>query len=135
VPSTVGERGVVLVVEDNVINQKVARAVVEKLGYQVELAADGVEAVRMVEQGQYVAVLMDLHMPNMDGYEAAIEIRTRLGSAVPIVALTASTLAEDRERCAAVGMDGHLSKPIDVPLLAAALDRAAASSRVDSPPC
>jgi PAS domain S-box-containing protein len=106
----------VLLAEDNAINQLLARAYLEAMGCSVELAATGVEAVALTEREEFDGVLMDCHMPDLDGYLATRTIRDReqrkglrrLG----IVALTASAMEEDRQRCFAAGMDGHLVKPI-----------------------
>jgi two-component system sensor histidine kinase/response regulator len=104
----------VLVAEDNPVNQKVASALLARLGCRVEVAANGAEAVQKVRQFAYDLVLMDCQMPEMDGFAATREIRRLDGAAsrIPIVALTAAAMPEDRERCFASGMDGYLSKPI-----------------------
>jgi signal transduction histidine kinase/CheY-like chemotaxis protein len=114
-PSATPSRGVVLVVEDGEINQLVAAGILEHLGYQVELADDGFAALEAVERTTYDAILMDVQMPGMDGYQATSEIRHREGQHrhTPIIAMTASATAQDRERCLAAGMDDYLSKPID----------------------
>jgi two-component system sensor histidine kinase/response regulator len=116
------ERGRVLLAEDNCINQKVALAMLESGGYSVDVVGDGVEAVSAVRARRYDAVLMDCHMPRMDGFEAALAIRAeeRGRRRAPIIALTAGAMPEDRERCLAAGMDDHLPKPFKkVDLLAA----------------
>jgi signal transduction histidine kinase/ActR/RegA family two-component response regulator len=120
--------GVVLIAEDNVVNQKVARASVEQLGFEVDIAANGREAVDMVAANSYVAILMDLQMPEMDGFEATAAIRRELGSTVPVYALSASVLPEDVARCEEAGMNGHLGKPIDRAALRDALERAVTAS-------
>lgn len=120
--------GAVLLAEDNLVNQKVAQKLIEQLGFRVEVANNGHEAVHKVETGRFVAVLMDLQMPGMDGFEATMAIRNQLHSQVPIIALSASVLPEDRARCLDVGMDGHLAKPIDRAALRAALERAVTAS-------
>lgn len=112
----------ILVAEDNTINQKLISKLLERLGHTVEIATNGQAAVDAVLSGRFAAVLMDCQMPEMDGYEAASEIRRR-GAKLPIIALTANALAGDREKCLAVGMDDFLSKPIEPAQLAAALDR------------
>jgi len=104
----------VLVAEDNAINQQVVTALLRRLGAQVQLVSDGVQAVQACRDGRFDLLLLDCQMPEMDGYEAAKQIRAMQaqGSRVPIVALTANASAEDRERCLAAGMDDYLTKPI-----------------------
>ena len=111
--------GRVLVVEDNLVNQMVAAGVLRKLGYSVEVVGNGLHALTALEAGGYDAVLMDCHMPEMDGFQATAEWRRRegAGARLPIVAMTAGVLAEDRDRCFAAGMDDFVPKPIDVELL------------------
>jgi CheY-like chemotaxis protein len=111
--------GKVLLVEDNAVNQLVTRKLCERLGLEVELVEDGSLAVARVERGGFSLVLMDCQMPVMDGYEATRRIRALPGEAarVPIIALTASALPVDLERCKAAGMNDVLLKPIDAALL------------------
>ncbi|HUR78734.1 MAG TPA: PAS domain S-box protein [Acidimicrobiales bacterium] len=118
-------QGRVLLVEDNAVNRLIARTMLERLGYQVDTANDGVQAVGAVGTAHYDTVLMDCLMPVMDGYEATAQIR-RLdppSCSTPIVAVTASAMAADREKCLASGMDDYLSKPLDIEALAGVLAR------------
>ena len=124
----------ILVVEDNLINQKVAVALLTHMGYGCDVATDGRQALEFMDQRQYGAVLMDCQMPVMDGYEATKEIRRReVDTHTAIVAMTASAMAADRERCLAVGMDDYLAKPIDRQLLAAVLDQCVGQPTDTSP--
>ncbi len=107
------ERGRILLVEDNDINQAVAVGVLNRLGYTVDVAEDGVEALEMVGAWPYQAILMDCQMPRMDGYTATAELRARPDLAhIPIIAMTANAMKEDRDRCLQAGMDDYMSKPI-----------------------
>lgn len=105
----------VLLAEDNAVNLRVATAFLERLGCQVDVAANGRRAVAMATEKTYDVVLMDCHMPEMDGYEATREIRSRGGrwASLPIIALTAAALPEDQSRCYEAGMNHYLAKPID----------------------
>ncbi|MDJ0522928.1 MAG: ATP-binding protein [Planctomycetota bacterium] len=122
----------VLVVEDNAVNRKVARRLLEMCGVEVETAADGAQGVEALRASTYDIVFMDCHMPVMDGLAATRAIRQLGGTAArtPIVALTASAFREDRERCTDAGMDGFLMKPVEAGelqgVLSAYLPRAAA---------
>ena len=113
----------VLVAEDNIVNQKVAVRMLEKLGIRADVAANGREAVEMVARLTYDAILMDCQMPEMDGYQAATEIRSIAGPRrrIPIIAMTADAFAECREHCTNAGMDDYLAKPVRVQHLADAL--------------
>jgi len=123
----------ILVAEDNAVNRTVAQRMFERLGYRVDLAHDGVEAVDLALTGGYDLVLMDIQMPRLDGVEAAARIRSGLrGGVVPrIVAFTAHALEGDRERYLAMGMDGYLTKPVRLEELAEVL--LAASGAGDAP--
>jgi CheY-like chemotaxis protein len=105
----------VLLAEDNPVNQKLAVRLLEKQGHVIAVAANGKEAVEMVEHQPFDVVLMDVQMPEMDGFEATAAIRRReqdTGRHIPIVAMTAYAMKGDRERCLAAGMDGYISKPV-----------------------
>jgi signal transduction histidine kinase/CheY-like chemotaxis protein len=114
-----------LVVEDNRVNQKVALRLLERLGCQVDLAANGEEGVRMSEAVHYDILFMDCRMPVMDGFEATAEIRRREGPGRHgiVVAMTANALQEDRDRCLEAGMDDYISKPISRAELIRVLER------------
>lgn len=106
----------VLLAEDNRINQMLAQALLGKLGLDIECVANGREAVEAVQKDDYALVLMDVNMPTMDGLQATREIRALDGhkAAIPIIAMTASAMDEDRQRCAMAGMNDYISKPIEV---------------------
>jgi diguanylate cyclase (GGDEF)-like protein len=112
----------ILVVEDHPINQQVVKAQLEQLGLQVELADDGAEGVARLRSEAFDLVLMDIQMPVMDGYQATREIR-RFDSDIPIIALTAAALVEDRDKALAAGMNDHLGKPFTGQQLFACLQR------------
>jgi signal transduction histidine kinase/HPt (histidine-containing phosphotransfer) domain-containing protein/ActR/RegA family two-component response regulator len=115
----------VLVAEDNRLNQQVALGLLQRQGHQVDVVADGRAAVEAVRAGAYDVVLMDVHMPGMDGLEATREIRRLPGDTgrVPVIALTASVMRGETEQCLAAGMDALLPKPIDPIALATVLSR------------
>jgi CheY-like chemotaxis protein/HPt (histidine-containing phosphotransfer) domain-containing protein len=117
--------GRVLVVEDNELNQIVAEGFLRNLGYDVVLAADGRQALAALASDEFAAVLMDCHMPEMDGFEATAELRRREGTGrrTPVIAMTAGVMAEDRDRCVASGMDDFVPKPVDADLLSRTMDR------------
>jgi signal transduction histidine kinase/CheY-like chemotaxis protein len=123
-PDRARRRARLLVAEDNPVNQKVAAAMLERLGYRVDVVANGREAVEALEHIPYAAVLMDCQMPVMNGYEASTEIRRREGRDrhVPIVALTASAIKGDEERCLEAGMDAYITKPVTLEGLGDVLD-------------
>src|SRR5438552_664082 len=122
-----GIRGNILLVEDNLINQQVALGILQIQGYSVTVVNNGREALDAHAQGAFDLILMDCHMPEMDGFEATREIRGRerssIGKRVPIIALTANAMAQDREECLSTGMDDHLSKPFSMQTMQDMLDR------------
>jgi two-component system, sensor histidine kinase and response regulator len=115
----------VLVAEDNVVSQQVARRFLEAIGCSVVVVEDGVAAVGACARQEFGLVLMDLQMPRMDGIQAAREIRNqeRPGRHVPILALTAKSASDELARCTAAGMNGLLTKPLDIARLRQTLDR------------
>ena len=105
----------ILLAEDSLVNQKLAVALLQRLGHEVIIADNGAQAVRAVERGTFDVILMDIQMPEMDGLEATAAIRARqrqTGEHTPIIAMTAHALKGDRERCLEAGMDSYLAKPI-----------------------
>src|SRR5262249_47810929 len=114
----------ILLAEDNVVNQKVALRLLGQMGYRADVAGNGLEAIEAIERQPYDVVLMDVQMPELDGFGASREINRRWGSDRPrIVAMTANAMQGDRELCEAAGMDDYVAKPIRVEELTAALDR------------
>src|SRR5208283_3255045 len=118
---TIRERGRhlrILLVEDNAINQLLAMRMLEKHGYAVTLANNGKEALAALERASFDVILMDIQMPEMDGFEATAAIRQReKGTPGPhqiVIAMTAHAIAGDRERCLWAGMDGYVSKPFRI---------------------
>ena len=132
IDETLGERHPlrILVAEDNVVNQKVALALLNRLGYNPDLVENGRKAVDSVGTVDYDLVLMDVQMPEMDGLEATRTIRSSIedGRQPTIVALTANALDGDRELCIAAGMDDYLSKPIQLDALVEKLEATVARS-------
>ncbi len=129
-----------LVVEDNPINQEVMIEILRELGYGADLAENGQRALEMLEQRAYPLILMDCQMPVLDGYQTTTAIRQReeAGERVPIIAVTAHALAEERQKVLAIGMDDYISKPVSQQVLAEVLERwwpesSAASQRVSVP--
>ncbi|MCI9243864.1 MAG: response regulator, partial [Lawsonibacter sp.] len=119
----------VLLVEDNELNREIAEVILEETGFQVETAPDGTDAVDMVrrsEEGYYDAVLMDVQMPVMDGYEATRAIRALRREdvkALPIIAMTANAMEEDKEAALKNGMNAHIAKPLDIDLFLSVLSK------------
>jgi CheY-like chemotaxis protein len=118
-------QGRVLVVEDNHVNQLVVANMLKNLGQQVDTALNGREALERLAQQRFDIVLMDCQMPEMDGYQATAEIRRLDDSvaAIPIIALTANAMVEDRDRCLAAGMNDYLSKPVTLQMLREKLEQ------------
>ena len=113
-----------LLAEDNEINQLVAVRMLEKHGFRVDVAVNGRVALEMCQAHDYRAVFMDCQMPELDGYETALEIRRREGAGrhIPIIAMTANTMEGDREKCLAAGMDEYVGKPVDAEALRRAIE-------------
>lgn len=109
----------ILLVEDNVLNQKLICLNLMKFGYSIDIANNGMEAFNMVKKKRYDLIIMDLMMPVMDGLEATSEIRkyeSNLAYSTPIIGLTANTFDADRERCLEYGMDEYMAKPFELDL-------------------
>ena len=124
-PPTTGNGVRLLVAEDNHINQVVAVTMLNRLGYSVDVAQNGREAVKMATRNDYDAILMDCQMPELDGYDATREIRRGedAGRRTPIIAMTAHSMVAEREKCLKAGMDDFISKPVRLPALEAILTR------------
>jgi len=117
-------QGSVLLVEDNTVNQQVAQEILRGMGLEADIAGNGREALEAVQSHDYDLVLMDIQMPEMDGYEATRQIRDQLGLwQLPVIAMTAHAMTGERERCLEAGMNEHLPKPIDPARLFATLSR------------
>ena len=120
-PDFKGKR--ILLVEDNELNREIALEILKEAGFVVDTAEDGAVAVQKIKQaapGQYDLILMDIQMPNLDGYEATRQIRALPDAekaSIPIFAMTANAFEEDRQNALAAGMNGHIAKPLDVPHL------------------
>lgn len=123
----------ILIAEDNPLNQQLAKRMMEKLGYRADIVCNGQEALRAISQAHYDMILMDCQMPAMDGYQTTRQIRQqerqRRQKHLPIIAMTADALDGDRQRCLESGMDDYISKPIDLKLLAEAIERWSRPSR------
>lgn len=131
---TIGEPYRVLLVEDNPVNQRLMRRVLENMHCRADIAANGREALAILRTGRYELVFMDCNMPVMDGYEATAEIRkTQPSERLPIIAVTASVLKADHDRCRQVGMDQIITKPVDPDEIRAALVRWCRRTPVPTP--
>ena len=116
----------VLLAEDNVVNQRVALRLLERLGYRVDVAGSGIEVLQALEGQSYDLVLMDVQMLEMDGLEASREIFKKAPGKKPwIIAMTANAMEGDREACLSAGMDDYLCKPVQMTTLRKVLERAA----------
>lgn len=126
-PDTPTERPTrILMAEDNAINQRVGKLILQRAGFSIDLVSDGNEALEAHRAQPYDVILMDCQMPKMDGFEASRQIRL-LGSKQPaIIAVTANALVGERERCLAAGMDDYLSKPFQAEQLVAVVKKWAA---------
>jgi CheY-like chemotaxis protein len=115
----------VLVAEDNPVNRLLVKRMFEKLGCHIDLASNGREAVDMATQSRYDIIFMDCFMPELDGYSASRELREleQTEYRVPIIALTANAMADDRSKCIAAGMDDYLSKPVGIEDLRKSIER------------
>ncbi len=111
----------ILVAEDNAVNQLVTKKMLNKLGYEADVVSNGIEVIRALENQTYDVILMDVQMPDMDGLEATRAIRKKWPGGPMIIAMTASALVGDREKCIAAGMDGYISKPVTIENLSTAL--------------
>ena len=136
-PPLAGPRGRLLVAEDNPVNQKVILRTLDRLGYQADVVANGLEALAALRHLPYDLVLMDCQMPEMDGFEATAALRREeaaTGRHLPVVALTAHAMAGERERCLAAGMDDYTTKPLQVPELKRILQSWVDERRAAPPP-
>jgi signal transduction histidine kinase/CheY-like chemotaxis protein len=136
IPIQTGAPRRVLVVEDNAVNQIVARKLLERAGCEVVIANDGTVALKLHETQRFDAIFMDCHLPEMDGFEATIRIREAeraSGAHIPIIAMTATAMQGDRERCVAAGMDDYVSKPVVPSQLFEVLDKWTAPREPRSP--
>ncbi len=117
----------ILLGEDNIVNQKIASAMLARQGHSVVIARHGLEALEAMKNDRFDLIFMDIQMPEMDGYEATSEIRKReleTGTHIPIIAMTACAMVRDREKCMAAGMDDYITKPVQLADLEQAIARA-----------
>ena len=124
-----GSFPLILVAEDDKLNQKFALKILNKLGYEPQVANNGQEVLEMVSQKKYDVILMDVQMPVMNGLEATKMIRVCLDNQPFIVAMTANTMQGDREECIMAGMDDYISKPINLKDLVIVLEKCALQVR------
>jgi CheY-like chemotaxis protein len=118
----------ILLVEDNLLNQKVVMFNLKKFNYDITAVTNGLDAIKIAKENQFDLVLMDLMLPEMNGFEITVELRkhekeTGIENPVPIIALTANTLDNDRDKCFEVGMNEYLSKPFTANELAAKIEK------------
>jgi CheY-like chemotaxis protein len=126
----------ILLAEDNEVNQRVATTLLERMGHHVDVVPDGKQAVAAIEHAAYDVILMDCQMPEMDGYAATRAIRgMQQGASLPIVAMTAHAMPEDRRRCLDAGMSDYLAKPISGERLCALLESVGERTTRPSEPC
>jgi len=114
-----GERLMILLVEDNILNQRIVTFSLKKFNHEVVIANNGVEAVELFIEKKFDVILMDIMMPIMDGLEATVKIRefevnNMIEKRTPIIALTANTMDNDRDKCISYGMDEFMAKPFDI---------------------
>jgi CheY-like chemotaxis protein len=114
-----GERLMILLVEDNLLNQRIVTFSLKKFSHEVVIANNGVEAVELFSEKKFDVILMDIMMPVMDGLEATVKIRefevnNKIEKRTPIIALTANTMDNDRDKCISYGMDEFMAKPFDI---------------------
>jgi CheY-like chemotaxis protein len=127
-------RGLILLVEDNAVNQKVVKAILRKRGFEVDIAGDGMRAIEALEERPYALILMDVQMPVLDGLETTLRIRADARyESLPIVAMTAHAMSGDRERCLAAGMNAYLAKPVDPRHLTRVIDELTARPPAETP--
>ena len=127
----------ILLAEDNIVNQKVALRILERFGYRVDAVADGREVLKALQMAPYDLILMDVQMPELDGFGATRAIRELergAGRRIPIIAMTAHAMKGDRERCLEAGMDGYVAKPVQPRELVAAIEGLIESELAEAPP-
>jgi two-component system, sensor histidine kinase and response regulator len=127
----------VLLAEDNAVNQKIATRVLEKHGHEVTVAADGRQALAALDRASFDVALMDVQMPEMDGFESTAAIRDlerQTGNHLPIIAMTAHAMPGDRERCIAAGMDSYIAKPLKAAELIELLEKFADATQQEVSP-